>query len=470
LTTRLDRTTFSAEKIVQNVEFSRPIGAVRSASQETFRKRALAALFFALIAIYNSNLHLVFSGDSAATKTLPLSLLLDCHLYLDRFAPVYLRGPWKDPETGGYSHAIVYRRGHWLSTYPVALPILISPLYIPLALYIHKYNLPLDSKLILRALDLMEKLSASVIAALSAVVMLVLLARIAESRSTAAGLTLIYALASNTWTIGSQALWQHGLSELAIATTLWTVILAEESPKLLYAAGLAAGIATINRPPNLIFAIMIGLYVLARHRRDAWRFAPAPLCLGLAFAWYNFYFFGALTGGYAGQGWTTPLAAGLAGLLLSPSRGLFIYTPWTLFSVWGATIALRGRREFPLIACVAIISAGELLLYAKWWCWWGGWCFGPRILTDILPLLTILLIPAIEKIRTSAFFKMAFAAAVVVSFGVQVIGAYFYINQSIDATNLWSWRDSQLVEAVRLHKLEFWSPRTSALLNATNAK
>ena len=60
-----------------------------------------------------------------------------------------------------------------------------------------------------------EKFAAAAIAALSAVFLLLLLKRITTA-PWAWCLTLVYALATETWSISSQALWQHGPGELAI--------------------------------------------------------------------------------------------------------------------------------------------------------------------------------------------------------------------------------------------------------------
>ncbi len=67
---------------------------------------------------------------------------------------------------------------------------------------------------------ILEKFAASAIAAFSAVLMLALLFRL-TSRYWAWRLTLVYALATATWSIASQALWQHTTVELAIVGALY---------------------------------------------------------------------------------------------------------------------------------------------------------------------------------------------------------------------------------------------------------
>src|SRR5215813_10477695 len=68
------------------------------------------------------------------------------------------------------------------------------------------------------------------IAALSVVAFLALAERLASAR-TALQLTIIYAFGSETWTISSQALWQHGASELLITLALLCLLWAAAEPE-----------------------------------------------------------------------------------------------------------------------------------------------------------------------------------------------------------------------------------------------
>ncbi len=159
------------------------------------RKATLLLIFVSLLVIYNSNLHMIYAPDSRPAKVLPLCILLDRDLYLDHFEPYFLTH-----EKGDNTHifAVAYRRGHWISIFPVVTPILIAPLYIPLAWYVARYHPSTGQYLFHRLLDVMEKLAASVVASLSAVMLYLCLVRLTPRRSVALGLAFIYALASET--------------------------------------------------------------------------------------------------------------------------------------------------------------------------------------------------------------------------------------------------------------------------------
>src|SRR5205085_5056713 len=92
-----------------------------------------------------------------------------------------------------------------------------------------------------------------------------------------------------------------------------------------------------------------------------------------------------------------------------------------------------------------------LLVLSMYWCWWGGWSFGPRFWTDAIPLFAILLGASLDwaRVRCRPAF-WALAAAIVFSVAVQAIGAFCYpsswnsspVNVDDHPERLWDWRDT----------------------------
>jgi len=76
-------------------------------------------------------------------------------------------------------------------------------------------------------------------------------------------------------------------------------------------------------------------------------------------------------------------------LLFSPWRGLFLYCPVLLFSVFGAWQRWRHGQRALAASCVAAFAA-TLLFVASFNAWWGGWVAGPRYLVVAIPLLALL--------------------------------------------------------------------------------
>ena len=91
--------------------------------------RKLAAwLGLALWLLYNLNLNVGASGDTEPAKVLPLGLLLHGTLNLDAFYNLYAGQVWAQEP-----YFIWLKGGHAWSVYPLVTPLLVTPLYLPLA-------------------------------------------------------------------------------------------------------------------------------------------------------------------------------------------------------------------------------------------------------------------------------------------------------------------------------------------------
>jgi hypothetical protein len=125
----------------------------------------------------------------------------------------------------------------------------------------------------------------------------------------------------------------------------------------------------------------------ARGGRSALRVVLAAAVPLLLLGAYQAVAFGApWRTGYAGQafGFGAHVGPGLIGVLCSPTRGLLTYVPWVLLAAAG--LALGARRE-PLAAAALAGATSIVLIHACWNDWPGGWGYGPRLVTDALPLL-----------------------------------------------------------------------------------
>jgi hypothetical protein len=399
---------------------SPPAGGEPARSRRDARTCILLGLVCLLV--YNANLRTIGTGDTLPARYLPFGIW--------RYGSVLL-DPIVDLAREGYDHPywiVEGRAGHSLSLYPVVLPLLVAPLYAPAVGYLHWRGWT-DQRL-MRVAVVMEKLTASLLAAAASALIYLLLRRRAPPAD-ALLLALAFAFGTDTWMIGSQALWQHGLAELLLVGTL-LLLTGPCTARRALAAGVLCGLIAANRPPDALLAAALGLYGLrwTGRRRAPWLAtgAAVPLCLVLA---YNLAAAGNLTGGYGipGRGafFRNGLWAGFTGLLVSPTRGLLVFSPFLLLlpAAFRRGVRDRGTRVLTLAAAVAVLA--QVLLYAKA-DWRAGSSWGPRWLTDLLPLLIWMLPPAVAALRAAG--RVAFMLAVCASMAVQTVGAFWYTGAS----------------------------------------
>jgi hypothetical protein len=431
-------------------------------------------LAFLAFVVYNANLRLVRFDDSLPARLLPFNLILHHTFYLDPWIKPYL--PTVPGPAGIY---FVTKVGtHWLSVYPVTLPVVITPLYVYPALWLSRLKVDpaAGDWRAFAVADVMEKLSASLLAALSVGVLYLALRKV-SSRRTSLLLALVYGVASSTWSISSQSLYRQGFTELGFALLLCALLRDSESPTYAFWVGGAAALLVMNAPHYIPFALLLGVFFfLLRQPRRLWLFCvPLVIAGGLTLA-YNLQYFGSVLGPHIlPRSGSRPvpyhLWDGFAGELISPSRGLLIFMPWVTFALWGYARAWRENKfgwERYLILGMAIVFG----LHARLGSWWGGWCFGPRYLTDFLPLLTFFILPIWREVRARSALRVAFGLAVAVAVWVQIVGACYYprgdwdwrpANVDVDHKRLWDWRDTTISRAWRAGRaqpslyFELWS-------------
>lgn len=417
-------------------------------------KRNYIFLFLLLTAVYHSNFRPIPSGDTLGAALVPFSLLLDGSPALNRFAPYMLQEIQYGP------HILRRAGGNWHSTYPIAGPVAATPLYLPALLVPQLGELPPATLIALARVA--EKAVAALLATLTALVMLALLSRVTNSRS-AFQLTLVFALGTANWSTNSQALWQHTYGSLAIAGCFFAIARlgagrdsGPPSSTSAWLAGACAALAVAIRPTNIILipALLLALWL----SRTAWlhyvrAFVPIALA-GAAVAAYNFAVFGRLAGGYAVH-MDGDLLPGLAGILLSPGRGLIVFTPVVLFALAALAPAARAglRNHLPLAAAAGLFVVLQILLIAKWRIWWGGYCWGPRLLTELLIPMMILIAIGLPALNTRPL-RSAFTVAAAYCVLVQALGVYFYpkgywdnapVSVDRELGRLWNWADNPLL-------------------------
>ena len=420
---------------------------VRSPAEKILQQWAKAIfLFLILTFIYLSNGREIGSGDTIPATYLPFSIIREGNFDLDEFPFLYEKGSVYYSRYRNYN--LKYRKGHYISAYPPGSAILAVPVYlIPVVGGLSPQSKHLFS---------LAKLSATLVSALSAVFLFLSLRRLA-GENLALFLALIYALGTSTWSVSSQGLWQHGSSQFSLTMTVYFLVRGLERRKYVDYAGLSLTFAVLCRLTNILLALPVAIYILHKYRDRFFRFVLWALPCLIFFASYNYRYFGSPFGVGYGVGasfWTTPFMEGFRGILISPSRGLLVYSPVLIFSFAGMILAWT--RPYPrepspsvLLRYLSFCPILLILLYSKWFMWWGGHCFGPRLLADITPFLAVFLYQIYG--RMTKFLKSVFVILVILSVSFQAVGAFRYngswnTKPNIDShkEKLWSWKDNQL--------------------------
>ena len=430
-------------------------------------------LFGAAFGIYHSNgPYPLGSFDSAPSSLLAFDLLSRGTLDFD-----VLRGGDLVRRGAGYAF-VEAPSGHFVSIFPIGTAIVTLPLYVGFDLARRVTGRPVDiaapSFDNVRQLD--EKAASTIVAAL-AVVLFFVCARAIATAFAAGVATIAFALGTEMWTIASQALWQHGsvcLTLLAMIAALQRATRTQSRTRRTWflAAGICAGLLVTIRPTAAAFALA-GFAFVALHDRRALAAFASGLAGGIvpAVAW-NLTFFHNVIGGYVPNLATVSpavsnVAGALAGELFSPNRGLLVFTPLVVFAVIGAVRAARAKTsDASLLVLLAGASALLCVVYAYYPLWWGGWCYGPRFLTDTMPVACLLLayaLPSFSRALAGALF-----VTIAVSIAVQVVGANSGIqgarwnaaprNIDNDPARVWDLSDLQIVWNARAMWEQFAPP------------
>jgi hypothetical protein len=324
------------------------------------------------------------------------------------------------------------------------------------------------------AMWLLAKLtSASLVAA--SVALIYLTAVGFTSRRRALLLAAAYAVGTCVWAVSAQSLWQQTPEIFLLSLGMFCLLRIPASWVRGAAAGLVLSAAAACRPTAAAVAIAAAAWLLLSDRRAFAAFALAAVPATAATLAYNAYYFGSpLDFGQLAAGaqvaqfktgspdlWQTPLWLGAAGLLVSPSRGLLVYSPFLAAAFGGAVLAWNDPRYRPLRFVTLAVPALWIPAFL-WFDWWGGWAYGYRPIVDSVPLLAVLCLPALGWILERPVWRAVFVVSLAWSGFVQGLGAFAYSPwgwnlRAIDATGspanvdlpayrdrLWSLHDSQI--------------------------
>ena len=424
--------------------------------RQTVKKAILIVTIFLVVFLTHLASPMVTSFDSKWSIHIAMSILREGNTDLAEYKELIQEDDYRIEKVDA----------HFYSIFAVGAPLLAVPF-----VYIYdKFFVDLDDRLKNTVpAGKIEKAIASFIIALAAV-FIYLIARLFLSTRLSLLLVFIFAYCTSVWSTASRALWQHGPSILMLSITLYIILLARRKPKLIQFASIPLAFSYVIRPTNNVSVFLLTLFVFIYYRKFFMKYLLLSLIIAIPFIAFNIsvfnsilspYYLGDLNGNFFSAARTSEA---LLGHLISPSRGLFIFTPVLLFSLWGIVLSIRRKNTEKLDYFLVGIIVLHLLVSSLVFLWWGGHAFGPRYMSDMIPYFMYFLIPAIQRmsvLKGMAKFVLVliFIVLILASFFIHYRGAtnwdvYLWNSEPFNVEEkherVWDWHDIQFLRGLNL--------------------
>jgi hypothetical protein len=446
----------------------------------------IAALLFGVVFLIHAVSPVSQSADSFWTVPVMLSVLSAGHTALDDYPRLLREKGHQGLEcvTADYRvipTSVAYgcpAASHYYYWYPIATPLVALPLMIaadtamrivgPSALGVAGAHLGPAAQAFLQrdylaSHLLVEALLRSIIAAL-ATVLLFLTARFYLGGS-AIMLALLFACGTSAWSTASRALWQVGPAILMLTLALYLLSLAGRRPALLSCTATPLMLAYFIRPTFSIVLALVGTYVFLHHRERFWKWLLLATVTAAPFLAYDVYvyhrplqsyftlgLFFSPTPGNLGQ-----ILTAFAGHVLSPSRGLLIFSSFLVFTLARIWFSFRRHGMTPLVYYLAAAIAIHWIVISDFRSWTARHGYGPRLFIDVLPLFLFFLIPALLSLwldEPRRSLSAAFYLCVLISVFIHYRGSAYWAP--------YEWNGSQ-ADITAKHTGDGWDPNSCAV-------
>ena len=285
-----------------------------------------------------------------------------------------------------------------------------------------------------RVLQMTVSSTTSFISAAAVFLMYLVLRKLGYRRRTCVMVALLLGFSTMLWTDTRSELFTEPIATLGITCALLASIRHRESGNAASAAIAGLCIAYLTTV-KIYWILLIFPFLILLFQNRSWKrienlcafLAPFVIAAG-AIVLYNKVRFGTFVAeGYLGGALTKkavlqaikgqPMTVGLYGLLVSPGKGVFLFNPPLILSLFGAPLFWKESRQlawFCLIAC-----GGYVLFFASRPTWDGANFWGPR---HLCPLLPVMMLPAaclLDKVnwrstRARIWFGIVTAAGIVI--------------------------------------------------------
>lgn len=357
----------------------------------------LLALLIVIVIVIGVQKTYNTGSDPRGTLLASQSLVQHGTVKLDAYAGAYL---------DTFAHQIHRKNGHIYNYFPVGTALISTPI-VAIA-NVLGFDMMKD-----------EHLIQMVLTALAALLITFILYKIARLYLRKTPSLLLAGLcwfgSSLASTVGTE-LWSHDFAFFFSSAAIFLVI--RHSPPRVSLVpvliGLSLFLAYLCRPTLALLSPFLLLYYFIQDRKAAVLAGVTVGLLLLTFMMWSQHEFAQILPDYylPKRLEDGDFATALYGNLLSPARGLLIFSPFLLLSLLG-TIGLAPRNKN--LAKLSLISLAwplaHLLSISQFPHWWAGWSFGARLMVDALPGLFVGLFSGLAALRQKK--NLAYAAVMV---------------------------------------------------------
>jgi hypothetical protein len=401
----------------------------------------ISIYLFVWFGLYESKVY--NQTDSLWSVYTTISLVREGNLNIDEYSSLF-------PKT--FFANITEIGGHTFNYYPYGVSILAIPhIWIASKWYALKGK-DFQEKILSSSTISLEKNISSSLLSISAVLFFLISFHITKSVPKSLLVVFLHSFCTIIFSTVSRGLWQHAGSILLLSILLLFIVLNKKSLFILSALPLFFSYAV--RPTNLLPIFFLGLIFIYLLREKSIGFIFLGGLILSFFYLFNYFEMGNLLHPYYDfrkvQGSNTFYEA-LAGNLISPARGLFIYSPIFLFSFLGIYYKWKEETLSLFDYAIFLTVLFHWVLVSRNLNWWGGHCYGYRLLSDMIPFFVFYLIFFLKYANLKSPIFALFILSIIFSLFINFQGAnrmetYYWNLQpsNIDENSfrLWDWKDA----------------------------
>ncbi len=327
-------------------------------------------------------------SDSYYTLLVSETLLTKGRLWLDDcFKQPLNPGRYPGINETGYPYQVEIKRGHIYNSYPLGNAFLCVPIAAVAKMMGYSFHFK-NGVYHAANEERVQQIAASFLMAFLCLVWYRTANRFLPD-SWSVGIAIVMTLGTSVWSTLSRALWMDTwgiLIQSLVIDRFVAVRISGARFRPLLVATLCSWSFMI-KPTYCIFIVVISIYILMVHRVHFLSFASTGVFwLGVFIGsslWNNGQILPSENTNATFLFRWQNIPEGFAGILISPARGLFVYSPMLLVAGY---LLIKYWKKLPLhdlTKTALLFSALHVFLVSSYALWWAGFSYGPRYMAPL---------------------------------------------------------------------------------------